>query len=295
MTSGRPPASGNILVGVDGSPSSEHAVIWAADEARVQHRGITLVHAQTTLSANQLAMFSTAGIHPHEVNEQIRRGAEKIIERASALAEDRYPGGSVQTVIAPQDARSLLLDLESTAAMTVVGTRGHGRVASLLLGSVSAALVRHAERPVVVVRPQAAPGRGVLVAADGSEESIELVEHGFGEASMHRCPLTVVHCLWDGLAAQARWAPVADTDPEAEEARLSMAETIAGMREKFPDVDLAVKVTRGAIDACLVELSAQHELLVIGRPPRPLLVRLTVSGLTLPVVEHARCPVLVVP
>jgi nucleotide-binding universal stress UspA family protein len=67
------------------------------------------------------------------------------------------------------------------------------------------------------------------------------------------------------------------------------------MGEKFPDVDAQVHVTRGAIDACLVDLSAQYDLLVIGRPARPLLRRLTLSGLTLPVVEHAQSPVLVVP
>lgn len=295
MTTRHPPADGTIVVGVDGSASSEHAVTWAADEARLQRRGITLVHGQTTMSASQLAVLSSAGIHPHQVNEKIRLDAERILERAGSLVEDRYPGGAVETVIAPQDARSLLLDLASTAAMTVVGTRGHGRVASLLLGSVSAALVRHAERPVVVVRPQPVSGRGVLVAADGSEESVELIEHAYREASVHELPLLVVHCLWDGLVAQAGWETVADTDPRGREARLRMAESVAGMREKFPDVAMRIKVTRGAIPACLVDLSAGYDLTVIGRPPRSLRERLTLSGLTLPVVEHAHCPVLVVP
>jgi nucleotide-binding universal stress UspA family protein len=67
------------------------------------------------------------------------------------------------------------------------------------------------------------------------------------------------------------------------------------MGEKFPDVELEVLVTRGAIDACLVDLSARYDLLVIGRPRRPLLQRLTMSGLTTPVAEAAHSPVLVVP
>ena len=65
--------------------------------------------------------------------------------------------------------------------MTVVGTRGQGRVVGLLLGSVSGALVRHAKTPVVVVRPVPSPRRGVLIAADGSEESLGLVEHAARE------------------------------------------------------------------------------------------------------------------
>jgi nucleotide-binding universal stress UspA family protein len=295
MTNPNPSASGNIIVGVDGSPSSEHAVMWAAEEAHLQRRRLTLVHAQKTISANDLAWLHTAGIPSRQIDEQIRADADHVVERARALAADRCPESSIESVVAAQDPRSLLLDLESTASMTVVGTRGHGRVAALLLGSVSGALVRHAARPVVVVRPQPASGRGVLIAADGSEESLDLVEHAYREASLHELPLTVVHCLWDGLIARARWVPVSETDPAAAEARLRIAESVAGMGEKFPDVDLSVMVTRGAIDANLVDLSAHYDLLLIGRPPRPLLARLTVSGLTMPVVEHAHCPVLVVP
>jgi nucleotide-binding universal stress UspA family protein len=242
-----------------------------------------------------MSWLSSAGIPPREVDDRIRADAEKVVARAHALAAARCPEESIDTVLETQDARSLLLDLGSTAAMTVVGTRGHGRVAGLLLGSVSGALVRHATTPVVVVRPVPAPRAGVLIAADASEDSLGPVEHAYREASLHRVPLTVVHCVWDGLVAPPGWTDVSPTDPEGEEARLRIAQSTAGMAEKFPDVDATVRVTRGAIDQCLVDLSGEHDLLVIGRPSRPLLLRLTVSGLTVPVAEHAHCPVLVVP
>ena len=217
---------------------------------------------------------------------------------SSARARWRPPDAPtrrIETVVRAQDPRSLLLEWGASAAMTVVGTRGHGHVVGLLLGSVSGALVRHAETPVAVVRPRTERGRGVLVASDGSEESLEVVEHAYREASLHHVGLTVVHCLWDGLVSLARWTAVSETDPAGEEGRLRVAESVAGMAEKFPDVGMSVEVTRGAIDACLVDLSARHELLVIGRPPRPLLQRLTVSSLTTPVAEYAHSPVLVVP
>jgi nucleotide-binding universal stress UspA family protein len=288
-------ANGSIIVGVDGSPASEHAVMWAADEARLQRRDLTLVHALTTMSSSQLGMLATAGIPPAQVMGELRSGAEKIVERAHALAVDRCPGAAVDTVIESADARKLLLELGRTASMTVVGTRGHGLVAGLLLGSVSAAVIRHAETPVVVVRPVQDSAGGVLIAADGSEDTLELVEHAYREASYRQAPLTIVHCVWDGLVAQARWADVSESDPQAAEARLRIAESVAGMGEKFPDVEMHVRVTRGAIDACLVDLSAKHELMVIGRPPRSLRVRLALAGLAVPIAEHAHCPVLVVP
>jgi nucleotide-binding universal stress UspA family protein len=286
---------GAIVVGVDGSPSSEHAVTWAAEEAGLRHQDLTLVHAQKRIAADELAWLASAGIPSRQVNEQVRADAEAVVERARALAADRTPGLPIETVVADQDARRLLLDVGSGAEMTVVGTRGHGRVVGLLLGSVSSALVRHSQRPVAVVRPVAERGRGVLVGADGSEESVELVEYAYREASLHQMPLTVVHCLWDGMLEQARWTTVSETDPVAEQALLRISESMAGMDEKFPDVSTEVLVSRGAIDACLVDLSARYDLLVIGRPVRPLMLRLTMSSLTTPVVEHAHSPVLVVP
>jgi nucleotide-binding universal stress UspA family protein len=295
MTSTHPTPSGNIVVGVDGSPSSEHAVMWAAEEAALQRRRLTLVHTQKQVSANEMAWLAGAGIPPRQVNAEMDEDAERILERARSVAADLSPGVPVETVLGYGDARGHLLDLTTTASMVVVGSRGHGPVAGLLLGSVSGALVRHSDTPVVVVRPTPAPGGGDLIAADGSEESLELVELAYREASLHQLPLTIVHCLWDALIARTRWTTVDETDPAAEEARLFMAEAVAGMGEKFPDVDLSVLVTRGAVDACLVDLSARYDLLVIGRPVRPLLARLTVSGLTTPVAEHAHCPVLVVP
>ena len=288
-------SSGNIVVGVDGSPSTEYAVVWAATEARLQRRGLTLVHVQKRVSANELAWLSAAGIPPRQVNDQIWVDAEQVLEPARSLADDDGTETSIETVVASGDPRNVLLELGRTASMTVVGTRGHGRVAGLLLGSVSGALVRHAEAPVVVARPQRELARGILIAADGSEESMPLVEHAYREASWHQVPVTVLHCLWDGLGAPRRWTEVSKADPAGEQARVRIAETLAGMAEKFPDVEADIRVTRGAIDACLVDLSAQHQLLVIGRPPRPLLVRLTLSGLTTPVAEHAHSPVLVVP
>jgi nucleotide-binding universal stress UspA family protein len=288
-------SSGNIVVGVDGSPASEHAVMWAAEEARLQHRVLTLVHAPPRIAADQLAWLTSAGVSSAQLEDRIRSDAERVVERAHSLASDHCPELLIDTVIADQDARSLLLDAGSGAEMTVVGTRGHGRVAALLLGSVSAALVRHSVRPVVVVRPRREFGGGVLVGADGSEESVSLVEHAYREASWHEMPLTVVHCLWGGLPAPLRWSVVSPTEPEGDEASTRISESLAGITEKFPDVPMEVLVTQGAIDACLTDLSARYDLLVIGRPPRPLLQRLTMSSLTTPVVEHAHCPVLVVP
>jgi nucleotide-binding universal stress UspA family protein len=294
MTTRTPDVRGGIVVGVDSSPASEYAVTWAAKEALLQHRGLTLVHAQALLSTNQLAALGTAGIPPQQIDDQTREDAEHTLEHARSLAADQLPGSEIQTVLEVGDPRSLLLDLASTASMVVVGSRGHGPVAGLLLGSVSGALVRHAETSVAVIRPRDGAGDGVLVAADGSDASLGPVEHAYREASIHQLPLTILHCLWDGLAAKARWSLVPDSDPEGEATRQRIAGSIAGLAEKFPEVTVRVAVTQGAIDSCLVDWSAEYDLLVIGRPPRSLGQRLTFGGITTSVAEHAHSPVLVI-
>lgn len=296
MTTQSAPRHGSVVVGVDGSPESEHAVLWAAEEACHEHRRLTLVHTEKTVSANELAWLAQAGIPPRQVEDEIRVDAERIMQRARSLAADRYPEAPIETVIGYGDARKQLLELAAGASMVVVGTRGHGTVAALLLGSVSAALVRHSPAPVAVVRANPTPTtRGVVIAADGSEASLDPIEQAFREASERHLPLTIAHCLWDGLMAQVRWAPVADNDPVGDDARVRIAESVAGMGEKYPDVSVEVLLARGAIDAFLVDVSSDFDLLVLGRPPRSLGQRLTLSGLTTSIAEHARSTVLVVP
>jgi len=286
--------TGAIVVGVDGSPLGEHAVLWAAEEARLQNRSLLLVHAIEPISANQLAWLSSAGIPPHQVNREAQDVAARVIERARTLADDRRPAERVETEIQVGDPRRVLLDHAERAPLVVVGTRGHGRVAGLLLGSVSGAVLRHATCPVAVVRPGPAESRGVLLGVDLSLAGLPAVEAAFGQASQRRLPLTVVHCLWDTLIGRDAWAHVDPSDPDADEARRLVAETLAGAQEKYPDVAVRVEITRGAIEDCLVDLSQRHELLVIGRSAGRLR-HLTWGAHATTIAEHAHSPVLVVP
>lgn len=295
MTTPNPTPRGDILVGIDGSPSSEHAVSWAAEEAHLQHRGLILVHARTKVPPADLASLAAAGIPPRQVYQRIDVDAQRIVARARALVTDRFSDVPVEDVMGYGDARRQLLEMASGSSMVVVGTRGHGPVVSLLLGSVSGALVRHSEIPVAVIRPRREETRGVLIAADGSPDSLVAVEAAYREASQRRLPLTIGHCMWDALMAQARWSSVSPTDPVGDEARIRIAESVAGMTEKFPDVTVDVRIASGAIDAFIVDMSQHFELLVIGRPPRTLGQRLTLSGLTTSIAEHAHSSVLVVP
>jgi len=290
-------STGSIVVGVDGSLSSTEALTWAATEAGLQKRPFTIVHTEKPFSTSQRAWLTSAGISTREIVSQALADAQEIVDRARVQAAALCPDIEISTTVKAGDPRDVLLQMARDANMIVLGSRGRGPVSSLLLGSVSVAVVRHATCPVVIMRPAAneQEHRGVLVGSDGSAQSLPTVELAYREASLHHMPLTVVHCLWDPLVARERWGHLPPADPYYEDAELRIADGLAGMIEKFPDVPMHVTLTKGAVDACLVDLSQQHDILVVGRHAHSLAAHLGWGGLTTAIVEHATGPVLVVP
>jgi len=156
--------NGAIVVGIDGSEPSNRALAWAADEAALDHRPLVLVHAVGGLGVPG-TVWLTEG-DPQVT--RMRAEGEDLLAAATQQVLGRHPSVEVHSRVVTEDARQALLEVANQAWLIVVGSRGRGSVRSLLLGSVSAAVARHATCPVVVVRPHP-PGtvrRGVLVGAD---------------------------------------------------------------------------------------------------------------------------------
>ena len=270
--------AGTIVVGVDGSGSSDQALAWAVRHAQLEHRALTIAHAvpSTLNPAGDLA------------------AGHRVVAAAHDEARRRAPGLEVHEVVSAVDPRSLLIELSEHAATVVVGSRGRGPLASMLLGSVGAALARHAHCPVVVHRPTR-PGlvrRGVLVGVDGAVDSTDVLEHAFRLASQRGLPLTVLHCYGDVLAASAAGQFAPPVDPVDHEVLLS--ESMAGMREKFPDVHVTVDVVRRAPEGALVAMAKHMDLVVVGAHHGGLASAVMFGSVAATVVEHATCPVMVV-
>jgi nucleotide-binding universal stress UspA family protein len=133
---------GRIVVGVDGSPSSERALRWAAEQARSTGQE---VHAVIAWSVP--AIYDDIVTRDIDWAENSRTALRKTVENALEEADARRV---VQDVVQAHPARALL-DAAAGADLLVVGCRGHGGFVGMLLGSVSQHVVAHAPCPVLVV------------------------------------------------------------------------------------------------------------------------------------------------
>lgn len=285
---------GSIVVGVDDSEASRRALHWAADQAVLERRGITLVHAVDMVTP---AYTDIAAINPQEAREALRAEGAAVLDAAGADLAQRNPQLEQRQVFRFGDPRELLLELSHGAHMVVVGSRGRGALRHLLLGSVGVALVRHAECPVVVHRP-GRPGQqhhGIVVGADASEEALTVLEFAYREASLRNLPLTVLHCFWDVQASYGDTRAVRGQPTDLEEERLQLGELMAGMSEKYPDVEVIPELARGLPQEALVNLGDRMNLIVVGTHHTGRLTQLLFGSVSLSVVEHATCPVAVVP
>ena len=285
---------GSVVVGVDGSEPAAAALDWAVREAALEGRELIVVHACGVPGAMQ-------DFEDIVANERGLKSIGRSIAR-EAVQDARLsdPTIGVDSVVTMGHADRVLVEASETADMVVVGARGRGTVASALLGSVSATLARESHCPVVVVRTyDEAPEedlRPVVVGVDGTPVSSAAVEFGFRMASLRGAPLTLLHATWD---LREKAAPVADLRTYAEKVNLSeeeerlVAETVAGLCEKYPDVVVTETYRRGEPVRQLVEASRDASLVVVGSRGRRLLATTLLGSVSRGVAERAYCPVAV--
>lgn len=146
---GGEPVPPRIVVGVDGSQSSRAALRWAVEEARLRQATLDVVHAWRVpyQSGYPVGMV----VLPVE---RVEEDARRLLDRAVGEVDARgIP--AVERILVCDSAARALLDSAKGAGLIVVGSRGRGGFAGLLLGSVSQTVLHHAACPVMVVRPPA--------------------------------------------------------------------------------------------------------------------------------------------
>lgn len=138
-----------IVVGVDGSAEATRALAWALEEAAVRNGRVSVIHAYSAPVPYEA--YYAAGAHWPEMAEEARKAAEELLQEVIGAAE--VPAGVEVTsqIVEQVNPARALIEASESAAMVVVGSRGRGGFAGLLLGSVSQQVVHHARCPVVVV------------------------------------------------------------------------------------------------------------------------------------------------
>lgn len=140
-----------IVVGIDGSDGSKHALAWAAEEARLRHVSLTLV-AAWTLPASAYGGMGWSGIGT-ELLEDLRKAAEERLDELCRELSGQLEGLTVERRVVESAPAAALVEAADGADLLVVGTRGHGGFAGLLLGSVSQQCAHHSPCPVVIIPP----------------------------------------------------------------------------------------------------------------------------------------------
>lgn len=288
-------SAGTIVVGIDGSSSSAQALVWAVEQAVEEQRAITLVHAVPTATP---ALLDPAGRTPREARDlSLREKGQQVLDRARDEVHRMTPALTVHQECRLDDPREALVQLSETAHLIVLGSRGRGHMASLMLGSTAVAVVRHARCPVVVHRPtNPSPVRnGVAVGADATEESLPVLDFAFRQASLRGLPLTVVHSFWYFQQPSTVEDVLADPSTARLQQHLALSESLAGFGEKYPDVTVHTEIDQGMPERYLLRLAGHMNLLVVGAHQGSLADRFMFGSVSVWLVEHATCPVAIVP
>ncbi|MGA3488973.1 universal stress protein [Micromonosporaceae bacterium DT55] len=281
--------SAPVVVGVDGSACSLEAVRLAAREATVRRRPLRVVHAFIWPMMRTPLGPSSAG--PPEGG--LRNQAERVV--AEAVEEARKVAGDIEVTGAVVDGAPtpVMLQEAHEAGLIVLGNRGLGGFAGLLLGSTSAQVAAHATCPVLVVRGELRTEGPIVVGVDGSELSNLAIGFAMAEADHRDAEVIAVHAWLNPTpVGPGDMLPlVYDVDAlRAEEERV-LAEAMAGWRERYPDVRVTQQLARAAAPRALIEASKQAQLLVVGARGRGGLTGMLLGSVSNTVLHKAHCPV----
>jgi len=176
-----------VVAGIDGSEPARHAALWAADEAAARGVPLTLLHAVgvTEAIAPALGPVPDPGLRPTE--------ADRLIEASIALVREGHPNLPIDAQLSPLAPLERLTELSGPDTLLVVGTRGHGALVGMLLGSISRALVTNTRGPLVVVRgPGADRAGGRVVLGVGGEPGPHAADYAFDAAQRYGVPVQAV-------------------------------------------------------------------------------------------------------
>jgi nucleotide-binding universal stress UspA family protein len=281
-----------IVVGVDVSPDARAAAFYAATLAARRGAPLKLVHAHESLffGYGPLMVASSYAI----ADDKIRRSATTFLDDLVDDIRAAHPGLVVTSQLTDGRAAAVLIAESRSAEVTVLGSRGVGGFAGLLLGSVSAQVAAHGHGAVLVVRPAADPDGPVLVGYDGSAASSAALTFGVKESLGRKVPLVVANVYWEDLDIRHP----APADPAVAAARTAgklISDAVELPSEQHPELDVKILPVHGRkADQALAKESAHAALTVVGCRGRGGFAGLLLGSVSRTLVHHAAGSVAVI-
>ena len=266
-----------IVAGYDGSPGSAQAVRWAAREALA--RGTTLTVCLAWRPGHmELAVESATW-------ELAGQDGKKILACGLPYAESVLGPGRVHAELVDGSAAQVLCERSRTAEMVVVGSRGHGKLPGLRLGSVSWQVAGHASGRVVIVggrwRPvNQAPGP-VVAGVDGSAASQAALRFAVEEAALRDVPLEAVCALADAPGRPGEMRLIED----------DFNHVLACQEKEHPDVAVVRKIAAGTPRSALLTAAAGSQMLITGCRGRGGFAGMNLGSVAQAVAHYSPCPV----
>lgn len=283
----------STIVGVDGSDAATAAVRWAALRAAGTGAELRLVHAYAVPVVMPVAPFM---ISP-ATQQAYEQAGQAVLDQAAEIVRAVADDVRVTTALVPGGPAYALIEESERADLVVVGSRGHGGFADVLLGSVGVQVSAHARCPTVVVRGHQRAGGPIVVGVDGSPASGAALRFGFAEALRRRLPVLAV-CAWaaplpTGIG-EALAAALADGHSPAEHAaaaRAVLSDAIRPLKAEFAGVEVHEAVVEQTPAAALVEASQAATMVAIGSRGHGGFAGLLLGSTSQHVLHHAGCPV----
>ncbi|MFI1651260.1 universal stress protein [Streptomyces avidinii] len=305
-----------VIAAVDGSEHSLRALEWARTEALRHGSGLLVAHVlpdHAQLYAGRRASLHDAS-QPAEFADPVRDWIGSLFGGGGSSGLPEWVTYEALEGSVPEALRVI----GAEARMLVMGSRGRGGFASLLLGSSSRAVASTAACPVVVV-PHAERSAGadaeaeesagrVVLGLHAAETADDVLTFAFTEAAVRGTTVQVVSAYAippsptlvidspfavippEGLADEG------DGVPAEREMLRSQTERLAPFRERFPDVPVEQAAVPGDPAGRLVTASRAAALVVVGRHhPRRTAMSMSIGSVAHAVLHHAHGPVAVVP